>query len=174
MYLHSTKIDYKLPNNNFTIREIKPSDNAGIASVIRSILIEFGVPKVGTAYEDTALDFMHETYNILNASYLVVEKNGKLYGGAGIMQLQDSKHPICELQKMYLHADARGKGIGRLLMKTCLSRAIEYGFKQCYLETLPYMKDAQKLYKKTGFKPLDKPLGNTGHFSCNMWMLKDL
>ncbi|MDT0554294.1 GNAT family N-acetyltransferase [Urechidicola vernalis] len=161
-------------NHNFKIREIKPSDNQEIALVIRDILIEFGVPKVGTAYEDTALDYMFETYNVPNATYFVVEKNGKLYGGAGVMQLQESDEPICELQKMYFHSDAREKGIGSLMMETCLEKAKAYGFKQCYLETLPYMVGARKLYKKTGFKSLDKPMGNTGHFSCNMWMLKDL
>ena len=174
MYLHLTKIDFKLSNNNFIIREIQPSDNKQIASVIREILIEFGVPKVGTAYEDAALECMFETYNIKNATYFVVEKDGKLYGGAGVMQLQDCEDPICELQKMYFHADARGKGLGSLMMQTCLEKAKAYGFEQCYLETLPYMVGARKLYKKTGFTSLEKPIGNTGHYSCNMWMLKDL
>ena len=31
-------------------------------------------------------------------------------------------------------------------------KAKEFGFKQCYLETMPYMTAAQKLYKKNGFK----------------------
>jgi putative acetyltransferase len=36
------------------------------------------------------------------------------------------------------------------------------------------MNAAQALYKKNGFISLDKPVGNTGHYSCNVWMLKDL
>jgi len=59
-------------------------------------------------------------------------------------------------------------------MKKCLTFAKNAGFEQCYLETLPYMKDARKLYKKVGFKSLEKPLGNTGHYSCTEWMIKDL
>jgi len=36
------------------------------------------------------------------------------------------------------------------------------------------MKDACKLYKKTGFEELEKPLGNTGHYNCTVWLIKDL
>lgn len=163
-----------MTKDNYIIREIQPNDNEQIAKVIRAILIEFGVPKVGTAYEDTALDCMFETYNIPMASYFVVEKNGELFGGAGIMQLQDAEHNICELQKMYFSNEVRGLGLGSQMMKICLNKAKTFGFKQCYLETLPYMVGARKLYKRTGFTSLDKPLGNTGHYSCNMWMIKDL
>ena len=62
--------------NNFTIREIKLEDNPKIAQAIRDILIEFGVPKVGTAYADKLLDSLFETYNIENAIYYVIEKEG--------------------------------------------------------------------------------------------------
>ena len=40
------------------IREIRKEDNAAVATLIRKVLVELGVPKVGTAYEDTALDKM--------------------------------------------------------------------------------------------------------------------
>jgi putative acetyltransferase len=36
------------------------------------------------------------------------------------------------------------------------------------------MEAAQKLYNKTGFKYLDGPMGNTGHFSCPVHMILDL
>jgi putative acetyltransferase len=163
-----------LTTNTYIIREIKPDDNPQIAKTIREVLIEFGVPKVGTAYEDEALDYMYKTYNKPKSTYFVVIMNNKIVGGAGIMQLQNSEDSICELQKMYFSPEARGKGIGAKMMKTCLKKASEFEFKKCYLETLPYMKGARKLYHKVGFKSLDSPLGNTGHFSCNMWMIKDL
>jgi len=174
VYLHITKIDFKLTNHNYTIRELQPKDNEQIAKVIREVLIEFGVPKVGTAYEDKALDCMFETYNIPNAQFFVVEKEGVILGGAGIMKLQNCKENICELQKMYFAPDAREKGIGAKMMQTCLDKAKEFGYEKCYLETLPYMEGARKLYAKVGFESLDKPLGDTGHYSCNMWMLKEM
>lgn len=163
-----------MSTNTYTIREIQPNDNQQIATVIRNVLIEFGVPKVGTAYEDKTLDCMFETYNKPKSCYFVVVHNNTILGGAGIMQLQNADETICELQKMYFSADARGKGLGAQMMRKCLKKAKGFGFKKCYLETLPYMKDARKLYHKTGFVSLDAPLGDTGHYSCNMWMLKEL
>ena len=160
--------------DNYIIRELQLKDNKQIARVIRDVLIEFGVPKVGTAYEDKALDMMFETYNMPNCLFFVVEMNDKIIGGAGIMQLKGSTENICELQKMYFYDKARGKGLGAKMINTCLDKAREFGYGKCYLETLPYMKGALKLYHKIGFKPLDSPLGNTGHFSCNMWMIKTL
>lgn len=160
--------------NNFLIREIKPEDNSKIATAIRSVLIEFGVPKVGTAYADKILDTLFEAYKIEKAIYFVVEKNGEIFGGAGIKQLDNYKGRVCELQKMYFLPEARGIGLGNKMMDICLKKAKEFGFEHCYLETLPYMQDARKLYRKVGFKDLDAPMGDTGHYSCNLWMLNDL
>lgn len=160
--------------NSYTIREIQFNDNQNLAKVIREILIEFGVPKVGTAYEDIALDKMYETYNSNKSCYFVITNGQKILGGAGIMQLQNSEENICELQKMYFSTEARGKNLGSKMMEICLLKAREFGYEKCYLETLPYMEDARKLYKKVGFKSLNSPMGDTGHYSCTMWMLKNL
>ncbi|WP_457615836.1 GNAT family N-acetyltransferase [Lutibacter sp.] len=161
-------------HNNFIIREIEAKDNSKIAATIRKVLIEFGVPKVGTAYADKILDTLYENYNTQNAVYFVVEKDGAIYGGAGIKQLENYNGNVCELQKMYFLPEARGIGLGEKLIHVCLQKAKEFGFKQCYLETLPYMESARKLYKKVGFKDLKERMGDTGHYSCNLWMLKDL
>ncbi|NAY90696.1 GNAT family N-acetyltransferase [Muricauda sp. JGD-17] len=156
------------------IREITPKDNAQVAQVVRKVLEELGVPKVGTAYADKALDDMYGTYNIPKAVYYVVELEGKIVGCAGVAQLENYEGNVCELQKMYFLGEARGKGIGNRMIKICLDKAKEFGFEQCYLETMPYMKAAQKLYQNNGFEYIDAPMGNTGHYSCPVWMLKQL
>ncbi|WP_400079439.1 GNAT family N-acetyltransferase [Winogradskyella sp. R77965] len=160
--------------DTIVIREIESEDDSKIAKAIRSVLIEMGVPKVGTAYEDKALDCMTDTYNKDKKKYFVVVKGDDILGGAGISPLDNYEGNVCELQKMYFMPEARGKGLGSKMMAKCLEFAKQVGFEQCYLETLPYMKDARKLYRKVGFKGLEKPMGNTGHYSCTEWMLKDL
>ena len=154
------------------IRAIKASDNEELAALLRSILIEMGVPKVGTAYADKALDCMYETYDVDQAEYFVIEEDGKLLGGAGIAALANYDGPVCELQKMYISASLRGKGVGKQLMDVCLDFAKTSGFEQVYIETMPYMEPAQKLYKKSGFKYIDGPMGCTGHNACPIHMLK--
>jgi putative acetyltransferase len=156
------------------IRPIEKKDNAAIAKVIRKVLIDLGVPKVGTAYEDEALDCMYETYQKDQSVYFVVEEDGKIIGGAGIAPLDNYEGNICELQKMYYASEARGRGIGTEMMQRCLDSAREYKFDQCYLETMPYMEAAQKLYQRSGFEYIDGPMGDTGHYSCPVHMLKSL
>lgn len=156
------------------IREIEARDNAAVARVVRQVLVDMGVPKVGTAYEDKALDDMYTTYNVSRAAYFVVEDQGQIIGCAGVAQLDNFEGNVCELQKMYFLEEARGKGIGSKMIEICLKKAKEFGFEACYLETMPYMEAAQKLYQKNGFEYIDAPMGNTGHYSCPVWMLKKI
>ncbi len=163
-----------MSEKNYVIREVELKDDAEIAQAIRSVLIEMGVPKVGTAYEDKSLDCMTQTYSKTRKAYFVVESDGEIYGGAGISPLDNYNGNICELQKMYFTSEIRGKGLGTQMMAKCLEFAKNAKYDQCYIETMPYMDDARRLYKKAGFKSIEKPLGNTGHYSCTVWMIKDL
>lgn len=156
------------------IRRIEQKDNTEVASLIRNVLVEHNVPKVGTAYADVSLDWMYDKYHASKSVYYVIEDGSKILGGAGIAPLDNGPEDTCELQKMYFLAEARGKGLGEEMMRQCLEAARDFGFKRCYLETMPYMQNAQKLYLKSGFVYLDAPMGNTGHTECPVWMVKDL
>ncbi len=157
-----------------SIREVKEEDNPALGAVIRQVLIDIGVPKVGTAYADPELDFMFQAYQKERSAYFVIEEEGVVLGGAGIAPLAGEDPSICELQKMYFLSQARGKGLGQKMINHCLAYAKMQSFELCYLETLPYMEAAQKLYLKTGFDYIDGPMGNTGHTSCNVWLTKAL
>ncbi|NNF85393.1 MAG: GNAT family N-acetyltransferase [Winogradskyella sp.] len=156
------------------IRSIETKDDSAIAKAIRAVLIEFGVPKIGTAYADVSLNHMTLNYSKPRHHYFVIDNDGEILGGAGIAPLDNFEGNVCELQKMYFLPDARGKGLGAKMMEKCLKFAKEAGFEQCYLETMPYMDDARKLYRKVGFTTLDGPMGDTGHYSCSVWMIKNL
>ena len=159
---------------NYIIREIEPKDNLKIATVIRNVFEELDAPKVGTAYADPHLNTLFEVYQDDTEIYFVVEKDEIILGGCGIGKLIDAEIKICELQKMYLAKEARGKGIAKELMQKCLTFAKQVGYDKCYIETLPFMKDAQKLYVKSGFTYIDGPIGATGHNACDVFMIKDL
>jgi putative acetyltransferase len=160
--------------NTPIIRLIEKKDNPQIAKVIRSVLEDFNVPKVGTAYADKSLDCMFETYQKPKAVYFVVEENDKIIGGAGVAKLDNFEGNVCELQKMYFLPEARGRGVGAQMMEFCLAKASEFGFEKIYLETMEYMTHAQKLYKQAGFEYIDCAMGDTGHYSCPVHMLKTL
>ena len=156
------------------IREVLEKDNTALAAVIRRVLVDIGVPKIGTAYADPELDYVYKTYLKEKAVYFVLEEKGIIIGGAGIAPLQGGEPTVCELQKMYFLEEARGKGLGEKMIDHCLDYARKEGFELCYIETLPYMKAAQKLYIKKGFEYIDGPMGTTGHTSCNIWLTKRL
>ncbi|CAI8220141.1 MAG: putative N-acetyltransferase YsnE [Formosa sp. Hel1_33_131] len=156
------------------IREIKFEDTLQIESIIKSTFIELGLPLTGTAYEDIETTRMFESYQDKNAVYFVIEEDGIVRGGAGIKGLTEGSLAICELQKMYFSLEIRGKGYAKQLLQVCLEAAKTMGYKQCYLETLSKLETAQKLYKHHHFESLESPMGNTGHNSCGIWMLKTL
>ena len=142
--------------------------------MIRAVFHELDAPKVGTAYADPILDTLFEVYQDKRTKYFIVEKEGEIVGGCGIAPLENEGEHICELQKMYFAPQIRGTGYAELIIKRCLEFAKETGFEICYLETLSFMTAAQKLYKRIGFENIDAPMGNTGHNSCEVWMIKNL
>lgn len=151
------------------IRPIRPSDDAGLAAIIRTVMSEFEAIGAGFSIEDPEVDSMSQAYAAEDSVYLVAEVGGRLVGGSGIGRLADADGEVCELRKMYLLPEARGLGVGKRLLEASLNAARERGYRTCYLETLGHMDRARRLYESFGFRPLDAPLGNTGHFGCNRW-----
>lgn len=157
------------------IREIEPQDNKQLEAVIRAIFPEYKLPMVGTAYEDNETPRMFESYQNDNEVYFIIEENGIVQGGAGIKPLNNFEgDKICELQKMYFSPVVRGKGYGRKLFQICLDAAKDMGYSKCYLESASQLKEAINMYESFGLKHLDGPMGETGHYSCGVWMIKEL
>lgn len=156
------------------IRPITATDNTTIAAIIRAVLTEFGANKPGTVYYDPTTDDLFSLFAAKGSAYHILEINGKIMGGSGIYPTEGLPDKCCEIVKLYILPEARNKGLGKMLINECFDLARQKGFKQVYLETLPELSDAVKLYEKCGFTYLDKPLGNSGHFGCDLWLLKDL
>ncbi|MBY0478807.1 MAG: GNAT family N-acetyltransferase [Chitinophagaceae bacterium] len=158
-----------------TIRPIQENDNTDLAIIIRNALAEFGANKPGTVFFDPTTDELYELFQTAGSFYFVAEdEDGQLLGGGGIFPTAGLPDGTCELVKMYLTKNARGKGLGKLMIEHCLAWAKENGYTQVYLETMPELKQALKVYELFGFEYLDGPLGNSGHFGCDRWMLKKM
>jgi len=156
------------------IRKIQPADNLKIEGIIKAALIEFGLPTTGTAFEDEETVSMYDAYQNEREVYYVLDVDGEVLGGGGIKQLKGSEKITCELQKMYFDPKVRGKGYGQLFFDTCMQAAKNFGYEKCYLESASTLKAAIHIYEKNGFKHLNSHIGETGHFSCSVWMLKEL
>ena len=157
-----------------TFRKIELSDNREIAGLIRAVFREFHVDRPGTVYTDPTTDHLYELFLHPGSVYWIAETDGEMAGGCGIYPTPGLPEGCAELVKFYLSAPFRGKGTGRGLMELCFNSARDMGYKQIYLETFPELGKAVGMYEKAGFRYLQGPLGNSGHFACNIWMLKEL
>lgn len=153
------------------IRKIKESDNKELATLIRVIFREFKIDKPGTVYTDPTTDHLYDVFKQEGSDYWLAEEDGVILGGCGIYPTAGLPNGCVELVKFYLSADARGKGIGKILMQKSIESAQHYGYNEVYLESFPELSTAIGMYEKAGFKKLDHALGNSGHFACNIWML---
>ena len=156
------------------IRTIQPTDNSILASIVRRTLAEFNANHPGTVYYDDTTDHLYELFQKPGSVYFVAEVNNKIAGGGGIFPSDGLPPDVCELVKMYLLPEARGLGLGKKLISKCIEFAKAHDYKKVYIETMPELKKAVSVYEKFGFKYLDGPMGNTGHFGCDIWMLLEL
>lgn len=154
---------------SISIRKISPKDNASVATLIRTVMPEFGAGGKGFAIHDKEVDDMFHAYSAPRSAYFVCEENGQIVGGGGIAPLQGGAENICELKKMYFLPVARGRGLGQKVLTECIKVARAFGFEVCYLETFNTMHDAMKLYERNGFQRISGALGNTGHFACDIF-----
>ena len=155
-------------------RKVEPKDNALLSQMIRTVFEEHDAPKEGTVYSDPTTDDLNQLFKTPKSALWIAEINGKTVGCCGIYPTQGLHENCAELVKLYLSENTRGKGIGKTLMQKSLNSAKEFGYKEIYLESLPVYAKAIEMYILDGFKKLEKPLGASGHTSCNVWMLKKL
>ncbi|MEY4603396.1 MAG: hypothetical protein RIT43_688 [Bacteroidota bacterium] len=156
------------------IREIRVSDNKMIAKIIRDALDEYGVGLPGTVYTDPTTDQLYGLFQVPNAVYWIVEREGGIVGGAGLYPTQGLPEGYVELVKLYLNKESRGKGIGKMLIQRCIDSANGFGYRKIYMETMPELADAIGLYTKMGFQSLGSSIGNSGHYSCTIWLERDI
>jgi putative acetyltransferase len=156
------------------IREIRKEDNAELARVMKSILEEHGVARPGTVYTDPTTDALFELFEQDGSVYYVALDEEKIIGGCGIFPTIGLPDGMSELVKLYLVDTFRGKGIGKELMLRSIEFAKNHGYDSLYLETMDELSNAIQLYNNLGFKTIDGPLGETGHFACEIRMVKEL
>ncbi len=159
---------------DYTIREIQPEDNETLAAVIRSVLEEHGMNKPGTVYTDPTTDQLYELFQTPNSVYYVVEIDEEIVGGCGVYPTNGLPEGCAELVKLYLLKSSRGLGIGKTLLDLCADTASRMGYRKMYLESMPELSKAVGLYESVGYERICAPMGNSGHYACDLWMTKEL
>lgn len=157
---------------NIVYRQIQKEDNFALANMIRDVFHEFDAPQIGTVYSDPTTDDLYTLFQQENAVCWVAVLQNKPIGCCGVFPTPGLSSNVVELVKIYLSNAVRGKGIGNKLFQLSLQSAMDLGFDQVYIESLPHFKKAIKMYEQNGFVFLNKPLLHSQHPGCDIWMLK--
>lgn len=156
------------------IRPIELADVPALLTIIADSRGEYGIADKGVPLLEPADYALFGTYQRQRSMYFVALLGGEVVGGAGLGPLAGADPLTCELQRMYLRRDARGRGIGDALLERCLAAAKQFLYVRCYLETVTRMHAALEFYARHGFRDLQAPVGRTGHEHNDRWMMRTL
>ena len=106
------------------------------------------------------IENIRTTYTSYGAMYFVARdtlNENKPVAGAGIGSLHGLpvSEGMGELRDLVVSKNYRGLGLGAKLIHACIEKSKEVGYEKLYLETTPQMKVAQKLFLRTGFRPIE-------------------
>ena len=154
-------------------REMRKTDNAAVAALVRDNLKQFNLDIPGTVYFDAGLDHLSDYYVNAERRYFVIEgNNGEVIGGIGFARFEPMKD-TAELQKLYLTDAAKGSGLGYELIDFIENKMREAGYKVSYLETHDNLKAAIHIYEKKGYKEIERPK-EVVHSTMNRFFRKEL
>lgn len=74
---------------------------------------------------------------------------------AGCAALRRIEGDICEMKRLYVRPEYRGRGIGRMLSDRVIAEAKQIGYRRMRLDTLPGMDPAIAIYRKSGFREIE-------------------
>lgn len=132
-----------------TIRSsVLPEDLA----VARALFVEYAASlSVDLSFQDfeTELTTLPGAYAPPAGALLLAELAGDVVGCVALRPLDPPS--VAELKRLYVRPAGRGAGAGRALTKAVLEHARRAGYERVRLDTLPFMREAQALYRALGF-----------------------
>ncbi len=124
------------------------------------------------------LDLQHYDTEEKNPAEKYMSPEGRLYlalydnTAAGCIALRKLDDEKAELKRLYVRPEFRGRGIARALSERIIKEASDIGYRWIYLDTLPELAGAVKLYEKLGFEQTayynDSPCDSTLFYRKNL------
>jgi GNAT superfamily N-acetyltransferase len=112
-------------------------------------MYEPGLPKGPTAHP--------EELTPPHGGFVVLTEDGRPVAGGGVKRLDDR---TCEIKRMYVVPDARGRGVGRELLAALESLARDLGYAVARLDTGAQQPGARRMYERAGYVAVPDYNGN--------------
>jgi len=149
------------------LRDYRVGDETTVFQIVKRVLAEYGL-STDAGSTDSDLNNIRESYISKGGLFRIVESNGRPVGSYGLYpgilppaeqppceqrsnEPCSPEHRSCELRKMYLLPEYRGRGLGKRMMEDALREAKARGFHEMTLETNSCLKEALALYRAYGF-----------------------
>jgi putative acetyltransferase len=118
---------------------------------------------------EAELDRLREVYGAPDGCLLVAH-NGEQLVGCGALRRLGAE--TCEMKRLYVRAEARGTGVGRILAESLIAKARLLGYAAMRLDTLAHLTAARELYRSLGFAEIgayyDNPLPNPVYMELDL------
>lgn len=132
----------------YMLRHFKNTDSQGVKELILTILSK-EYPFDRSAYSDSDLDKIGETYGGEREAFFVLEESGEVVGTVGVKE-EGSEDAL--LRRLFVDLKHRKRGYGSALLEMAVNFCREKGFKKIYFRCTDRMSDAMNLCLKKGFK----------------------
>ena len=96
---------------------------------------------------DDELEHLKDKYGMPAGRLYLAYCGGKTAGCIGLKKLDEDN---CEMKRLYVRPEFRGRKIGGLLIQKTIADAKTIGYKHMLLDTLPFLESAVHMYKKWG------------------------
>ena len=140
---------------DYLCRLWEAKDRDSVCSIIKSVIESLGYPYFPHGRDQDLMVVEKYYFEEDRGEFWVIEKDKKIVGSGAFMETEKDGERCAYICRMYLLPEVRGQGLGRAMLQLLEKRIERRGCRSIYIETAASLKEALKLYYKSGYKKVD-------------------